>query len=254
MRALKGSGFDAALLQEAPLCAGGWERRHYDRGATTVKLSDRVEAIGWKSIPPGRRPEPGEFTVSAPGTVAAAQIVTAGGTSFIAISLYARWEMPHPQAPTRWRIGYADAMAHRAISDLSAFIGDKDPATHRIAVAGDFNLIHGATERNALALPARDRSVFARFEALGLEFMGPQFPNGRKADRPLAGLAADTGNVPTCHSTRQAPRTAQNQLDYVFASRGFHGNPRVCALNEPDAWGPSDRCRIAIDVDASDLE
>ena len=142
-------------------------------------------------------------------------------------------------------------MAHRAISDLSTFIGHINPATHRILVAGDFNLIHGATESSRLALPARDRSVFARLEALGFEFLGPQCPDGRRAEPTPAGLPVDTRNVPTYYTTRQRPETAANQLDYVFASRGFHECVQVRALNEPEEWGPSDHCRIAIEVDLS---
>ena len=93
--------------------------------------------------------------------------------------------------------------------------------------------------------------MFARFEALGFEFRGPRFPHGRQADLTPAGLPDDTGNVPTYHTTRQSLETAANQLDYVFASRGFHESVRVCALNDPEEWGPSDHCRIGIEVDAS---
>ena len=146
--------------------------------------------------------------------------------------------MPHPDTPT----GYADAMAHRAISDLSAFIGHKDSAKHRILVAGDFNLIHGAPEQNPLALPERDNSVFARLQSLGVKYMGQQHPNGRKASPPPRGLPADTKNVPT----QQHPGKAANRLDYAFASRGFHRNMRSYALNEPEEWGPSDHCQIVI--------
>ena len=42
--------------------------------------------------------------------------------------------------------------------------------------------------------------------------------------------------------------TAQNQLDYVFASRGFHEGVKVRALNSADEWGASDHCRLLIDV------
>ena len=251
MQMLEDAGFDVALLQEASLPETSWERQPYDRGSTIVRLSERVELEALKSIPPGRRPKPDEFTVSAPGTIAAAHIIPTVGAPFIVVSLYARWEMPHPCTTTNWSVGYADAMAHRAISDLSAFIGHKHPATHRILIAGDFNLIYGATDRNPLALPARDRSVFARLEALGFEFLGPQHPNGRLADPSPSGLAPDTRNVPTYHSTRQNPRTAANQLDYVFASQGFHRGVRTRALNEPEEWGPSDHCRIAIQVNTS---
>ena len=65
------------------------------------------------------------------------------------------------------------------------------------------------------------------------------------------GLSVDTDNVPTYHTTHQCPETAANQLDYVFASCGFQENVRVRALNEPEEWGPSDHCRIAIEVDTS---
>ena len=248
MQVLTDSGCDVALIQEAPLCGESWEREHCDRGARICRLSNRVDVIGFNNIPLGRRPGPDEFAVSAAGTIAAARIILENGLHFIAISLYARWEKPHPDTPTTWGVGYADAMAHRAISDLSAFIGHKDPATHRILVAGDFNLIHEATEQNHLALPERDRSVFARLQSLGFEFVGPQHPNGRKASPTPRGLPANTKNVPTYHSTRQKPDTAANQLDYVFASRGFHRNVRARALNEPEQWGPSDHCRIVIEV------
>ena len=251
LNALQGSDYDVALLQEAPVPEDSWEGKHYSRCARVVALSDRAEVMEFRRIPQGAKPEPNEIVVSAAGTISAAQIVPSGGTPFIAVSLYARWEKPHPRTPTNWSVGYADAMAHRAISDLSAFIGHVDPARHRILIAGDLNLIHGATDSNPLALPARDRSVFLRLESLGFEFVGPQFPRGRQADPPRAGLPADTDNVPTYHTTRQRPETAANQLDYVFASRGFHRRVQTRALNEPEGWGPSDHCRIAIDVEVA---
>ena len=131
-----------------------------------IQLSERAEVSPLSRIPWGRAPEPDELAVSAPGTIAVAHVRPPTGRPFIAVSIYARWERPHPTTPTNWGVGYSDGMAHRAISDLSAFIGSVNPATHRILVAGDFNLIHGALDENPLALPARDRSVFARFEAL----------------------------------------------------------------------------------------
>ena len=61
---------------------------------------------------------------------------------------------------------------------------------------------------------------------------------------------SDTRNVPTFHSTRQTPETAQNQLDYAFASRGFHESINVRALNSPEEWGASDHCRLMIEISA----
>ncbi|MCY4085959.1 MAG: hypothetical protein OXG37_03510 [Actinomycetia bacterium] len=73
---------------------------------------------------------------------------------------------------------YADVSAHRIILDLSTFIGSTDPSTHRILAAGDLNMIHGATDDNPLALPARDRTVTAGMNALALELPSPQHPQG----------------------------------------------------------------------------
>lgn len=170
------------------------------------------------------------------------------GEPFIAVSLDAVWLKPHVTTESRWRIAYQDASAHRVISDISAFIGSVNPSTHRILAAGDFNTILGATEKSPLALPARDRTIFCRIAALGLEFMGPQYPNGRLADPPSRDVPEDTKNVPTfCHSS-QTPAAARNQLDYVFASRGFHESVSVRAMNGVDEWGPSGHCRLWLEV------
>ena len=87
-------------------------------------------------------------------------------------------------------------------------------------------------------------------DALGLEFIGPQLPNGRPATSPQPDVPDDTKNVPTYRTTRQSPADANRQLDYAFASRGFHDNVRVSALNGVDEWGSSDHCRLLIEVDA----
>lgn len=247
--ALDGADFDIALLQETVLPTDSWERDVCDRGADVKSLSTKATINKFTNVQPRRDIAPHEFTTSAAGTIAVAQVYPEFGEPFIAVSIYARWESPHSTTPTNWRVGYSDAMAHRAISDLSAFIGNENPASHRILIAGDFNLIYGASDTNRNALPKRDQSVFERLEALGFEFLGPQFPNGRQAVPVPSGLHPDTLNVPTFHTTRQNPCTAQNQLDYVFASRGFHETISVRALNRPREWGPSDHCRIAIDIE-----
>ena len=235
MQVLTDSGCDVALIQEAPLCVDSWEQEHYDRGARICRLSNRVDVIGFRNIPLGRRPGPDEFAVSAAGTIAAARIIPENGLHFIAISLYARWEKPHPDTPTTWGVGYADAMAHRAISDLSAFIGHKDPATHRILVAGDFNLIHGATEQNHLALPERDRSVFARLQSLGFEFVGPQHPNGRMTSPTPQGAfrrIRRTFQRTTPHASSQArQQTSSTTYSRRGGSTGTCGHTRSMNRN-----------------------
>ena len=127
MEVLRESGCDVALLQASHLLPDNWEREHYSRGAKVIRLSERVEIMELRNVPQGRRPAADEIAVSAPGTIAAAHIVPETGDPFVAVSVYARWEKPHPRTPTSWGVGYADAMAHRAISDLSTFIGPPRP-------------------------------------------------------------------------------------------------------------------------------
>ena len=233
--------------------SGWWHGRYpalYDRWPMVVRLSDRVKVEWFKQVgPTGWVDRDDEIAVSGIGTITAARVTPLDGSAepFIAVSMYGRWETPHPSKDKAWWI-YSDASMHRIISDLSAFIASENPATHRILAAGDLNMAYGILENAPLALPARERTVWARMEALGLEFLGPQYPDGRQADPVPEGLPEDTHNVPTYHTTRQSPETAQIQLDYVFASRGFHESVTARALNNVDEWGPSDHCRILIQV------
>ena len=227
-----------------------WEGRFknlFDRWAMVVRLSDRVEVEWFKQISPMGVMAQDEIAVSGIGTIAAARVKPKDGSApFIAVSMYARWVSPHPDVHSNWI--YQDGSAHRIISDLSAFVGSNDPSTHRILAAGDLNMIYGATQDNRLALPARDRTVTDRMTALGMEFLGPQHPDGRRASPTPQGLPPDTRNVPTYHSSRQSPQTAQNQLDYAFASRGFHDGVKVRAMNGVEEWGASDHCRLLIEI------
>lgn len=229
--------------------SGRWDRL-YDRWPLVVKLSDRVEVEWFKQVSAISEPEADEIAVSGVGTIAAARVIPKDGQPFIAVSMYARWLRPHSSTSSSWKVGYSDASAHRIISDLSAFIGDIDPSTHRILAAGDLNMIYGATDDNPLALPARERTVYHRMGALGLEFVGPQHPAGVQANPTPQGLPPDTLNVPTFHDVGKSPEAAYKQLDYVFASRGFHEQVTVRAMNSPEEWGSSDHCRLRIEVEA----
>ena len=141
-----------------------------------------------------------------------------------------------------------DTSAHRIISDLSAFIGHRNPAKHRILAAGDLNMSFGVVG-DKLSIPEREQTVWDRMSALGLEVLGPQWPNACRMSEDQLDVAADSKNVPTFHTSAQNAGTANRQLDYVFASRGFHEKASVFALNSPEAWGSSDHCRIKIDID-----
>ncbi len=231
-----------------------WEGRFenlFDRWPMVVRLSDRVEVKWFKQVGTISEPADDEIAVSGIGTVAAARVEpTDGSPPFIAVSMYARWIRPHSATNTKWTVGYPDGSAHRIISDLSAFVGNTDPRTHRILAAGDLNMAYGSLGNFPQALTVRERTVFDRMQALGLEFLGPQHPRGRRASPTPHDQPSDTRNVPTFHSTRQTPETAQNQLDYAFASRGFHESINVRALNSPEEWGASDHCRLMIEISA----
>ena len=110
-------------------------------------------------------------------------------------------------------------------------------------------MFYGATGR-VLSLPERERTVWDRMSALGLEFLGPQAPDGRPSATPQPDVPANTMNVPTYYTTRQSPVEADRQLDYAFASRGFHEGVKVRALNGVEEWGASDHCRLLIEVAA----
>ena len=154
---------------------------------------------------------------------------------------------PHPSTETRWRVGASDVSAHRILSDLSAFIGHEDPSRHRILAVGDLNMFYGATGHK-LSMPTREKTVWDRMAALGLEFLGPQAPNGRQPSMSQPDVPPDTKNVPTWRQNGR--KEADRQLDYAFASRGFHESVTVRALNEIDEWGSSDHCRLLMEVSA----
>ncbi len=251
-------GADVALLQEAAkpppnvedrisVNPGPWLTAGADADrpwrAAVARLSNRVkvEWIEAKSIEHARY---GEFAVSRAGTLAAARVTPAHGEPLVVVSTYAPWTRPHGSTDSGWIV--SDASAHRAVSDLSAFIGSE--RGHRIVAAGDLNILHGHGEHGSAYWAGRYGTVFSRMDALGLSFVGPQAPHGRQADPWPDELPPDSKNVPTYHTNRQTPATATRQLDFVFASKTLAPSVQVSALNEPEQWGPSDHCIVQIDI------
>ena len=90
--------------------------------------------------------------------------------------------------------------------------------------------------------------MFDRLDAIGLPFAGPQARNGQQACPWPDELPQESKNVPTYRTNRKDPKTAGRQLDFVFASLGLFESVSVRAINEPDQWGPSDHCRVEIEV------
>ncbi len=252
---------DVALLQEAGRPPGDlthflhyeddvfWNRNLYDRWCVVVPMSDRIKIEPLRQVPPTREVGDHEIGVSGIGLIAAAKVTPRENPqdAFVAISMHSHLMKPHPSTKSTWQVGASDVSAHRILSDLSAFIGGRDPESHRILVAGDMNMMYGATGYQ-FSLPERERSVWQRFEGLGLELLGPQIPDGQPVVVNQPDVPADTRNTPTFHSRKQSPNEANRQLDYAFASRGFHKEISVRALNDAGEWGSSDHCRLMIEV------
>ncbi len=246
---------DVALLQEASPPPKDLAR-HIDvdpapwradgllvsRRTAIAKLSDRAE-VEWIEAKSFADADTGEFRVSRLGTLIAARVTAPGVEPFVAVSMYAMWERPHGLAPAKGI--FADASAHRMVSDISSFVGKE--TGHRILAAGDLNILYGYGDGGSKYWARRYGTVFDRMEALGLSFVGPQAPQGRQAHPWPDELPCHSKNVPTYRPGKD-PASATRQLDFVFASKGMADSVSVRALNEPSEWGPSDHCRVVIEV------
>ena len=138
-----------------------------------VKLSKNV-GVEWLEAKSLSEAKVGELGVSQPGTLSAASVTLAGGETLVVVSMYALWEGVHASAKGKWF--FADGSVHRILSDLSAFIG-RD-CNHRIIAAGDLNILYGYGENCSRYWKRRYQTVFEGMNALGLSFVGPQYPNG----------------------------------------------------------------------------
>ena len=266
---------DVALLQEAgdppwdvreQVIAGSWEhydshgvyssdhRQYwpnlYDRWCRVVKLSNRVDVQWLKQVPPVAGAPPGTIPTSGIGTIAAALVtpIDSGLEPFVVVSMYGRWIGSYPPPGKRNGLSMPDTAIHRIISDISLFAGAEDPSTHRVLAAGDLNLDYGWRDDNISWYGRRAKVVWDRFDVLGFEYLGPQHPNGRMADRRPEHLPDDTRNVPTFRTNFMSPMTAQLQLDHAFASKGFHDGITTRALNCVCQWGSSDHCRVVMEI------
>ena len=239
-----------SCLWESDLYKDYFKGRRWPRIA---KLSDRVEVQWFRPVLTVTDPMPRDaIRVSDVNSIAAAKVTPVGGDQepFVVVSMYAGWIPPHPSTGGGWNDIVPDASAHRIISDLSAFIRKPD-GTHRILAAGDLNMDYGSWESDTFRgrrEHERARTVWDRMSALGVEYLGPQYPHGRRAHSTPSHLPANTRNVPTFHSNQGTPRDAQVQLDHVFASQGLHESIKVRAMNHVHEWGSSDHCRLWIEV------
>jgi hypothetical protein len=210
----KDSSVDAVLLQEAiapPTDARLKVAPPVGEPWVTTGTGNYRTAIAWRGdrITATERPlisigddSPNSLCVSRRGTLSAIDVRLDDGVLTL-VSAYAVWERPC----SKERPIYADASAHRLISDISGIVTSRDG--HRLIVAGDFNILHGHGEHGSEYWRERYASVFSRFDALGLKFIGPQFSSGGRQANPWpAELPRDSKNVPTSHSSKQSPSTA----------------------------------------------
>jgi exonuclease III len=250
---LRWSNYDIALLQEAKqppedflaasdISPGDWRTAgtaRRDWRTAIVKLSDRVE-VEWISTKPLDQASNEDLAVSRMGTIAGARVTQEGHKPVFLFSCYSIWENHYKSSEI-----FADASAHRIASDLSSFIA----RDHHILAAGDFNILNRYGEHGSEGWAKRYASVFGRFEAIGLPFAGPQSPDGRQADPWPDELPENSKDVPTYYHTRQkSPAGATRQLDFVFCSPQLNKHLKTAALNAVNDWGPSDHCRIDINL------
>ena len=252
---------DVALLQEAGSPPGDvvdrieyvdgvfWNRHLYDRWPLVVKLSDRITVEPYRQVPPTSDLGEEALGVSGIGTIAAARVTPRDNEeeAFVAVSMYARWLRPHPSTKSRWGVGYSDASAHRILSDLSAFIGHADPTTHRILAAGDLTCSMGRPGRGCRCQHGTARC------GIGCRRSGWS----SWVRRRRTGGARHRGQT-TC---RRTPRTCRRttglgpgrkprSINWTTRSRRA-GSTRRCpvrAMNDIEEWGPSDHCRLMIEV------
>jgi endonuclease/exonuclease/phosphatase family metal-dependent hydrolase len=235
---------DAFEVDPAPWTTEGQGQRPWRTAIVRLSSAVHVECIGPASL---SQATTSQFAVSRLGTISAARVSSDDlNEPITVVSMYGLWERPYASTGSNWI--YADASAHRLVSDLSGFVGQE--ANHNIIAAGDLNILNGYGDHGSTYWKARYATVFERFAALGLSFVGPQAPHGRQAKPWPTELPGKSKNVPTFFSSQQQPASATRQLDFVFASNSLAKTLKVIALNERDQWGPSDHCQLEVEIDS----
>ncbi len=240
---------DIALLQEASRVPDHlihtvdvdhrlWDERPSDwmvYPSAVARLSDRVSA---RFIPTRRIGEPysHDFYTSEWGTLGAAVVNADDDESLTVVSMAAGGDNFTCESGSPGR-QEAIGSVHRLISDLSRLVGRRS----RVIAAGDWSINRGWSSHPTAVWNEREalhfRTAFDRMRALGFRHLVPEGRRGYRDD------------VVTFKPIGMSPAEAWGQLDYVFATENIADQVTVRALNEPDQWGPSDHCRLVIELD-----
>ena len=210
---------DLAMLQEAytptPIAKrsldvgpGPWRTPGSNSARAIVGISSDVEVV--------RIPEDEVIQAGVPGEAvdrhifAAAAIERVDGDPFYAVSIEAWPDIVH------------------AVPEVLRAVTRAGGRELPFVVGGDFNVRRGYDST----------AIFRDLAAAGVPLVGP--------------FGTDGGTTPTKYDNRRGgvPADARRQLDYVFASTSIAETITVRALNGPtkEEWGPSDHCRILIEL------
>jgi hypothetical protein len=155
------------------------------------------------------------LAVSRLGTLAAAIVETNSSGTFTLISMYGAWERPIEDAAS-WI--YADASVHRMISDISALVSTNK--NHHIIAAGDLNILRGYGEDGSTYWRDRYQTVFTRMEAIGLQCVGPEQPNGAKPSSSPKELPKEAKTLPPSErATTSQSQPPDSSTLFLFRSR-----------------------------------
>ena len=228
-------GADIALLQEAaapppevaaridadpaPWDTPGVDAQRKWRTAV-VRLSERVQ-VDWIEAKPLLDAGWGDLAVSRPGTIAAAKVTPADGEPgepLVVVSMYGLWAGSHASTGNSWIV--ADDSVHRAVSDLSAFIGSQQG--HRILTAGDLNILYGYGDHGNTYWAGRYEAN-ARMAPLGWRSSGRRHPMGDRLVHGLANCPPTARTFP--HITQRGRLRKQPPANWTSYSRPRASRP-----------------------------
>lgn len=233
---------DIALVQEAvpPVelesvvyCPFPSKHRAWGTAVVVFNPDLSVSPVARREVTPYL--EPGEIEDSQPGTSAVAEVMSSGGSRFIAISVYSAIERAGNGT------SYATTTAHRILSDLTPLL-DSARESRPVIVGGDFNC---STQMEGSDRAAED-AVFARIEAFGLTDWFAF--SARERERLKDCFCANAGACSHYRTLRHNndPNSRPWHVDYMFSHHLDRAATLLTVLDEPAAWALSDHAPLML--------